>query len=56
MRAQGASYREIMDSTQLYSNATTLSTVFRNETYLGIRKCGDIETHDAHEPLVSQEL
>ena len=27
-----------------------------NKPYLGIRKCGDIETHDAHEPLVSQEL
>jgi site-specific DNA recombinase len=56
MRAQGASFREILDRTALYSSVNSLSDLFRNKTYLGIRKCGDIKKADAHEPLVSQEL
>jgi hypothetical protein len=31
-------------------------TMFRNVTYLGVRKCGELEVEDAHEPLVSGEL
>jgi len=29
--------------------------MFRNKTYLGIRKCGDLEIENAHGPLVSRE-
>jgi site-specific DNA recombinase len=29
--------------------------MFRNKSYLGIRKCGDLEVEDAHEPLVDRQ-
>jgi DNA invertase Pin-like site-specific DNA recombinase len=56
MRAQGASYKEILDETGIYSSTSSLSCAFRNETYLGIRKCDDLRVEDAHEPLISQEI
>jgi len=31
-------------------------TMFGNVTCLGIRKCGELEVEDAHEPLVSRDL
>lgn len=31
-------------------------TMFRNRTYPGIRKCGELEIEDAHEPLIDREL
>jgi site-specific DNA recombinase len=56
MRADGASYQEIIDKTGIHSSRNSLTTHFRNKTYLGYRVCGDIEVPNAHEPLVSQEL
>jgi site-specific DNA recombinase len=56
MRAAGATFSEIRDKTGLYRANNSISCALRNKTYLGIRKCGDIETPDAHEPLVSQEI
>jgi DNA invertase Pin-like site-specific DNA recombinase len=56
MRANGASYREILEETGVYGSSSSLSSCFRNETYLGIRKCDDLRIEDAHEALVSQEL
>ena len=56
LRAEGATFSEIKDRTGLYRSSNSISCALRNKTYLGIRKCGDIETHDAHEPLVSREL
>lgn len=56
MRANGASYQEIIDKTGIYSSRDSLITHFRNKTYLGYRICGEIEVPDAHEPLVSVEL
>jgi site-specific DNA recombinase len=56
LRAEGASFAEIRDKTGLYRANNSVSCALRNKTYLGIRKCGDIETPGAHEPLVTQEL
>lgn len=56
MRANGASYNEIIEATSVYGSSGSLSSCFRNETYLGIRKCGDLRVEDAHEAIVSQEL
>ena len=56
MRANGASYQEIIDKTGIYTSRNSLITHFRNGTYLGYRICGEIEAPDAHEPLVSAEL
>ena len=56
LRANGASYQEIIDKTGIYSSRNSLITHFRNKTYRGYRICGGIEVPDAHEPLVSQEL
>lgn len=55
MRAQGASYTEINEETHLLGSRASYSAFFRNRTYLGIRKCGDLEIPDAHEPLTTQE-
>ena len=55
MRVAGASYEEILEATCLYPVRGSYVTMFRNETYLGIRKCGDLEVEDAHEPLVDRE-
>jgi site-specific DNA recombinase len=56
LRAQGASFSEIRAKTGLYRANNSISCALRNKTYLGIRKCGEIETPGAHEPLVTQEL
>jgi site-specific DNA recombinase len=56
LRADGASYQDIIDKTGIYSSRNSLNTHFRNKTYLGYRICGEIEVPNAHEPLVSQEL
>jgi DNA invertase Pin-like site-specific DNA recombinase len=55
MRTTGASYREIHEETQIYGSYNSYSCMFRNKTYLGIRKCGNLEVEDAHEPLITQE-
>jgi len=56
MRAAGASYKEIHEATHVMGTYGSYVTMFRNKTYLGIRKCGELEIEDAHEPLVSCEL
>ena len=56
MRAAGASYKEIHEATHVMGIFGSYVTMFRNRTYLGIRKCGDLEVENAHEPLVSREL
>ena len=55
MRAAGASYGEIQKATGLYKNRNCWPTFFRNRTYLGIIKCGELEIPDAHEPLCTPE-
>jgi len=56
MRAAGASYEQIHEATHVMGTLGSYVTMFRNKTYLGIRKCGDLEVENAHEPLVSREL
>ena len=56
MRAGGASYKEAHEATRAMSTFGSYVTMFRNRTYLGIRKCGELEIEGAHEPLVSCEL
>jgi len=55
MRANGASYREIIEETRLFRSDTCLPTFFRNKTYLGIRKCGQLEIEHAHHAMITQE-
>lgn len=55
MRAAGASFQEIHEATQVLGTHGSYVTMFRNRTYLGIRKCGDTEVEGAHEPLVDRE-
>jgi len=56
LRADGASYSEILQQTGLYNSVNSLTTHFRNKTYLGYRRCGEVEVARAHEPLIDQEL
>jgi hypothetical protein len=55
MRAAGASYEEILGATRIFPVRGSYVTMFRNKCYLGIRKCGNLEVEDAHEPLVDRE-
>ena len=54
-RAKGASYQEILEATRIFPVRASYVTMFRCRTYLGIRKRGDLEVEDAHEPLIDRE-
>lgn len=55
MRLAGATHFEVLEETKLYKSTGCLSTFYRNITYLGYRKCGDLLVPNAHEPYVTQE-
>jgi hypothetical protein len=55
MRAARASYEEILEATRIFPVRGSYVTMFRKKSYLGIRKCGDLEVEDAHEPLVDRQ-
>ncbi len=55
MRAEGATAQEMLDKTGLFKGRNGLSWFFRNKTYLGVRKCGEIEVEGAHEPLIDRD-
>ena len=57
MRAKGKSYREITEATggKIYTNKNSWPTHFRNKSYLGIGKAGDLEVQDHHGPLITWE-
>jgi site-specific DNA recombinase len=55
MRAAGASYEELLRATRIFAVQGSYVAMFRNRSYLGIRKCGDLEVKDAHEPLVDRQ-
>ena len=55
MKADGATTKQILDETRIFNTNNSLTWFFRNKTYIGVRKCGDIEVPGAHEPLVSRE-
>lgn len=58
LRAQGKSYSEITKATggRVYTNKGSWITHFRNKSYLGIGKAGDLEVPDHHEALITWEL
>lgn len=55
MKAQGYSDREIHRQTRLYRSMACYPTMWANKTYLGIRKCGDLEVANAHEALIDRK-
>jgi site-specific DNA recombinase len=56
MRSVNTPYLTIHEATHVMGTVGSYVTMFRNRTYLGIRKCGDLEIENAHEPLVSREV
>lgn len=57
MRAQGKSLNEIIKAPcgSLYKNKAGWVTFFKNESYLGIGKCGETKVPDHHPALVDQQ-
>lgn len=58
MRAKGKGYISIIEATKgkLYTNKGSWITHFRNKSYLGIGKAGNLEFPDHHEPIITWEL
>ena len=56
MRAAGASLREIHEATGVLGAKGSYSSMFRNRTYLGILRCGDLEVQGAIEALITPEI
>ena len=56
MREAGASYDEILRATHLFKHQGCFVPFFANTTYLGIRKCGELEVENAHKPMITQEI
>jgi DNA invertase Pin-like site-specific DNA recombinase len=58
LRAAGKSYGEITKATggKVYTNRGSWITHFKNKSYLGIGKAGDLEIADHHEALITWEL
>lgn len=56
MRAEGRSLSDIVQVTGIFPSQNCLTAFFANRTYLGIRKCGDLEIPNAHEPLVTLDV
>lgn len=54
LRAEGKTYGEIRDATggKLYKSKNSFASFFKNKTYLGIGKCGDLEVPDHHEAAI----
>jgi site-specific DNA recombinase len=57
LRAAGKSYREITKATagRVYKSVNSWVSFFRNESYLGVGKCGELKIPDHHEAAVSLE-
>jgi len=55
MRAEGASYAEIDEATHLYGSKGSYASMFDNETYRGVLKCGDLRIEGRLEALVDEE-
>ena len=55
LRAAGKHYAEITKATggKVYKSVACWSSFFRNKSYLGIGKCGEVEIPDHHEAAVS---
>ncbi|PWH18181.1 MAG: hypothetical protein DDG60_00740 [Anaerolineae bacterium] len=57
MRAEGASYKQIQEATggKLYRSINCWVDFFRNRSYLGIARCGELEFHNHHPPAITPE-
>ena len=57
LRAQGASYAEITKAThgKVYTSKNSWVTHFRNESYIGVGKAGEMRIQDHHPPLINWE-
>ncbi len=58
LRAQGVGYTEITKATgeKIYKCKNSWGSHFRNKSYLGIGKAGDLEIPDHHTPIITWEL
>ncbi len=58
MRAEGRSYGDIQKATcgKIFRAVNCWATFFRNKTYLGIQKFGDLEITDHHEPAITWQV
>jgi len=58
MRADGSTYGDIQKATygKIYRVVNSWPTFFRNKTYLGIQKFGDLEITDHHEPAITWQV
>ena len=56
LKASGATTKEILAETHVFNAVNSLTWLWRNRTYLGIRKCGEIEIAGAHQAIIDQEL
>ncbi len=55
MKREGHSDREIHRKTRIFKNMGCYCSMWTNKTYLGIRKCGELEVPDAHTARIDQE-
>lgn len=58
MRAEGASYPQIQEATggKLYKSVNCWTGFFRNRSYLGIARSGDMEFPDHHPAAITPEI
>ncbi len=55
MRVNGATYGEIHQATHLYGSKGSYASMFKNETYRGVLKCGDLKIEDGLEAIIDDE-
>ncbi len=57
MKADGRSIAEIIEAThgRLYEKKSCFVSFFKNRTYLGVGRCGDLEVENHHQALVDLE-
>lgn len=55
MKATGATYPKIHEATRLYGSKGSYASMFANETYRGVLKCGDLRIEGGLEALVDEE-
>jgi site-specific DNA recombinase len=55
MRASGATYKEIHEATRLYRSRGCYASMFANESYRGVLKCGALRIEGGLEALVDEE-
>lgn len=56
LKASGATTKQILEETHLFRTTNSLTWFWKNKTYLGYRKCDDLEIPGAHEAIIDQEL